>query len=290
MPLTQRKAKLLSLLLPILIALLFYSVSSINFRRAPWYEEVLWNLLEPPQRVLTAIGGGVASVWNHYVWLVGTGRERDELAVRVAELEGKLIAQAEVEQENARLHELLGFRTSLQRPTLVASVIASDPRAEFKSITIDRGADDGIAPLMPVIGPKGLVGKVGRVGPHRARVLLLIDPNSSVDAMVQRSRERGLVSGAAWRADLTTAFSLTRMEYLERVSDVQEGDAVVTSGLDGVFPPGIPIGTIHDVSASRYGVFNQAEVVPYENMAELQEVMVVLGAPSPEDALHAGGR
>jgi rod shape-determining protein MreC len=191
-------------------------------------------------------------------------------------------------QENARLAALLDYRKSFERTTVVARVIANDPRAEFKSITIDRGSADGIPLLAPVVGPRGLVGKVGTVGSHEARVLLINDPNSAVDAFVQRSRVRGLIVGSAWRTELKAGYYLTRLEYLKRTSDIQEGDIVVTSGFDRVFPPGIPIGTVHDISASRYGVFSEASVVPFENLAELTEVMVVLPSAAHEGVSEVG--
>jgi rod shape-determining protein MreC len=276
MALTSKKATILSFFFPILIALIFYAFSSIGLRRAPWYEEAVWNLITPLQRLMTATGDGVSGVWHHYFALVDAAKEREGLSERVAELEGKLLASAEIEQENARLRALLEYPRGFERKSVVARVIANDPRAEFKSVTIDRGSSDGIQPLSPVVGAKGLVGKVGTVGSHEARVLLINDPNSTVDVMVQRSRERGLLVGAAWRTELKPGYYLTRIEYLKRTSDIREGDVIVTSGFDRIFPPGIPVGTVADISMSRYGVFSEATIVPFEEMAELSEAMVLL--------------
>jgi len=119
---------------------------------------------------------------------------------------------------------------------------------------------------------------VGTVDSNTSRVLLIIDPNSAVDVMVQRSRARGIVVGTAWKTELKPGFYLARLEYIRRVSDIRDDDVVVTSGFDRIFPPGIPIGTIKDISTSRYGVFTDANVVPFENMAELQEVLVVVSS------------
>lgn len=272
----QRKRRFLPLLVPLLLVLIFFSLTGRSVRRVPWYEQALWNIVSPPQRALSAIGDGLHGIWEHYVALVGASRENDELRARIAELEGKLVTSEEARQENERLRALLSYRQTFPQEMLMARVIASDPRAEFKSITIDRGYKDGVEPLMPVVGPRGLVGKVGEVAAHTARVLLIIDPNSAVDAMVQRSRARGLVVGTADRAMLRAGHYLTRLEYLRRVSDIRDGDVVVTSGLDRAFPSGIPVGTVHDMEKNRYGVFREASVVPFEDMAELQEVLVIL--------------
>ncbi len=279
-----RKRRLLTFLIPVILALIFYSFTSMKMRRAPWYKEAVWNVISPPQRLMTGIADGLSGLWGNYVALIGVTEERDELAGRVANLEGELARTNEIEKENERLRSLLAYHDSFPQRTIVATVIANDPRAEFKSITINRGTKDGIKPLMPVVGPKGLVGKVGTVGRGHARVLLITDPNSAVDALVQRSRARGMVVGAAWRAELESGYYIARLEYLRRVSDIKDGDVVVTSGFDQVFPPGIPIGTVHDMVTTRYGVFTRADVVPFEDMSELQQVLVILSPATPEVA------
>lgn len=271
-----KKFRFLHYLLPCVLVLIFFSLSGRSFRRAPWHEEALWNLLSPPQRVLSLIGSGISGVWRHYFALVGVQGENDLLKAKVSELEAKLIESDEVRKENERLKSLLDWHEAISRKTLVARVVANDPRAEFKNITISRGEKDGVGVLAPVMGPKGLVGKVARTAAHTSRVILITDPNSAVDAIVQRSRTRGMVVGSAWHTELKPGFYLTRLEYLKGTSDIEEGDIVVTSGLDGVFPPGIPIGTAHDIRLSRYGVFREANVIPFENMAEAQEVLVLL--------------
>ena len=271
MALIKKKTKFLTFIIPVVLALIFFSLSSMKMRRAPWYEEAFWNVVSPLQSLVSGTINGITGAWHRYVWLIDVGEERDALGKKAAQLEGQVMAG----QENKRLRALLDYKQSLPQKTIAARVISNDPRAEFKSITIDKGSSDGVRPLMAVVGPRGLVGKVGTVGINYSRVLLIIDPNSSVDAVIQRSRARGIVVGAAWHTELKPGYYTSRLEYLRRVSDVHDGDLAVTSGLDGVFPAGIPIGTVSDISASRYGVFTEATVVPFENMAELQEVLVV---------------
>jgi len=276
MALFRRKARLLSFLIPFLLLIAFLSLTAGGYRRAPWYQQLLWNVVTPPQKILTSIGGAVSSVWNHYFALVGAEKENENLRMKVASLEGEIIKLSEVEKENERLQELLSYEKSFSHKSLTAKVIANDPRAEFKNITINKGHDHGVRPLMPVIGPKGLVGRVATVGSKASRVLLVTDPNSAVDVLVQRSRARGVVVGMAVRTALRPSYYLTRIEYLRRISDVADGDVVVTSGFDRVFPSGIPVGSVTDIKKERYGIFLEANVVPFENMAELQEVLVLL--------------
>jgi rod shape-determining protein MreC len=284
MILFSRKRKIVAFVLPLLLALTFFSFTSNKMRRAPWYKEAAWNLVAPPQMLFTGVRDGIKGSWHRYVALVGIEREREALTKRVASLEGELARCVEVDKENERLRSLLSYQDAFPQETVVATVIANDPRAEFKSITINRGTEDGIRPLMPVVGPKGLVGKVGTVGRGYARILLVTDPNSAVDGLVQRSRARGIVVGAAWRAELESGYYIAKLEYLRRVSDIRDGDVVVTSGFDQVFPPGIPIGTVRDVGTSRYGVFTKADVIPFEDMAELQQVLVIKSLARAEPA------
>ena len=276
MSLFSKKLRLLHVVVPLILALLFFSFTGRSFRRAPWYEEVFWAMLSPPERLFSAISSGIGGVWSRYVALIGVEEDNDSLKARVAELETNLIRSNEVEAENERLRGLLSYRDMFPQRTMVATVIANDPRAEFKSITINRGSADGVEPLMPVLGPHGLVGKVGKVAAHDSRGILITDPNSEEDVTVQRSRARGMVVGSAWHTELKAGYYLTRLEYLRSVSDIKDGDVVVTSGLDGIFPPSIPVGSVTDIRMSRYGVFREANIVPFEDLAELCEVMVLL--------------
>jgi len=271
------KKKVLNFLLPLIVALIFFSLSSQTASRATWYESALLNLLTPFESVVTHVSGFFGSIWNGYVALVGAQKQNQALKKVNAALEGKLIQSEEIKQENERLRELLNYKETVPYKTVVAQIIANDPRSEFKSITIDKGQRDGIDVLMPVIGPKGLVGRVGLISYRTAQILLITDPNSAVDVVMQRSRARGLLVGTARKTELKAGtIFLSRLEYLRRVSDVEEGDVVVTSGFDQIYPPGIPVGTLHDVVSSRYGVFQEADVVPFEDFQSTQEVIVLL--------------
>jgi len=276
MALVSRKKSKLRLLIPMALIVVFLALAPQTQRRAPWYEQLFANVLAPIQWIFTKTGGSINSVWDGYIALVGTKKENKKLVEENAVLRGEILRSEEIKQENERLRSLLGYQEAFSVPTVSARVIANDPRAEFKSFIIDHGIKDGVDLFMPVVGPRGLVGRVGRVSRSSSQVLLLNDPNSAVDVMDQRSRVRGLLVGAISYTELKSGFYLTRIEYLRGMSDVKEGDVVVTSGLDQVFPPGLPVGTIHNVKNSKYGVFQEAEVVPFENFQELQEVVVLL--------------
>jgi rod shape-determining protein MreC len=120
---------------------------------------------------------------------------------------------------------------------------------------------------MAVVSPLGVIGQVVAVTSRSAKVLLLTDPNSGVDAFVQRSRARGIVSGSLDYGPI--------MKYVKRSEDVKEGDRLITSGLDGVFPKGLLVGTITKVNKKNFGLFQYVEVALAVDPSEIEEVLVV---------------
>jgi rod shape-determining protein MreC len=143
-----------------------------------------------------------------------------------------------------------------------------DPSGWFKTIVINKGTRDGVAKGMAVVATDGLVGHVVKAFDGSAMVLLVIDPTSAVDALVQRSRFRGIVEGEST--------ARCRFKYLVRKADVKRGDVVISSGLDGVFPKGLPVGTVADVFETHTGLFQEAKIQPFVNFTRLEEVLVVL--------------
>lgn len=262
----------------VLFIVFFYLLARPEPSRAPWYKQLVLTALNPVSETTNWFSGGLSGIWHNYFALVDVSKENKRLNAEVAGLKNQLVELSEVKAENGRLRSLLDLRPEGDWRLLGASVVANDPRAEFKTVTIDKGSSDGVAKGMPVVGASGVVGRVGEVGRGWARVLLITDPNSSVDALVQRSRQRAILVGMMRSVALRRIFYLTKLEYLHRTSDVQAGDVVVTSGMDGIFPPGLPVGTVQDVAKSDYGLFTRATIVPYEEMSNLEKVAVIMPA------------
>ncbi|HUI26000.1 MAG TPA: rod shape-determining protein MreC [Candidatus Kryptonia bacterium] len=233
--------------------------------------------MRPLQVLVSDSVGALASAWSRYVTLVGVRAENETLRRRVAELEQSAGRLVELEETNQRLKELLGFRSTLEGQTQTAQVSGRDPSSLFQSLTIDKGEHEGVRKGFAVLSPFGVVGHVVATSAHAARVLLITDHNSGVDAIVQRSRARGIVAGAL--ADGCV------MKYLQRGEDVQVGDRVATSGLDGIFPRGMPIGEVADVSRNHRGLLQVAEIKPSAPLERIEEVLVV--APTAQ-VLEAG--
>jgi rod shape-determining protein MreC len=232
---------------------------------------VFLEILRPLQLVTTQATGAFGGVWGRYVNLVGVEKENRELRERLRLLEGRHQHDTEVEIENQRLARLLAFQTDVPSQVVTARVIGKDASGIFQSFVLDRGERDGIAAGMAVVSAGGVVGRIAQASPHGSRVLLLSDHNSGVDALVQRTRARGLVEGALNRT--------CSMKYIKRGDEVGVDDVVVTSGLDGIFPKGILIGRVSAVTRKDFGLFQVAEVAPAVDFSTLEEVLVLTSPP-----------
>lgn len=238
--------------------------------------------MAPLERGATAVRRTVSGSWQSVAELVRAREENRRLGVKVERLTREADRLAELELENARLRELLEFRETLAGDLLTARVIGRDATGLSRTLLIDRGERDGVVKGAPVLAPGGVVGQVFLSSPHAARVLLISDHNSGVDAIVQRTRARGIVQG--------TVDAGCGLKYMKRTEDVQVGDTVVTSGLDGIFPKGLPIGHVVGVDKRGQGLFQNAEIAPRIDFEQLEEVLVAHGPvataeqPAAEDA------
>jgi rod shape-determining protein MreC len=251
----------------LLVSLLLFSASVRSPTRRDPVGLLVLDALAPFQLVFSGLGRQVGGVWTGYVDLVGARRDNQQLQSQIATLEGELVRLGELERENARLSELLSLREHFSGVAYGARVIARDPGPLAMTITIDRGERDHVRRGMAVVAPQGVVGQIAEASHTASRVVLLTDHNSGIDAIVQRSRARGIVQGGADGA--------CYMNYLSRDADVQVGDQVLTSGLDQIFPKGIVIGEVVDVSHKHRGLLQAAVVRPSVSLDGLEEVLVV---------------
>ncbi|HEC32566.1 MAG TPA: rod shape-determining protein MreC [Deltaproteobacteria bacterium] len=246
-------------------------VFSLNYKKGQMslLEKAVVETIGPIQKGVHHIFSYAGSFFDEYINLVGVKQENEELKAKLSSLESELNNYREAYLANQRLRELLGLKKSLsQWPTLAAEVITWDPSGWFQTITIDKGFLDGIQIGMPVVNAKGVVGKITALSRHYARALLLIDPNFAIDSYIQRNRVYGIVSGYK--------NGMCRMQYVQQNQDVKEGDVVVTSGMAGYFPKGLPIGTITKIKINKAQLFQEIYVKPYVDFSKLEEVLVIL--------------
>jgi rod shape-determining protein MreC len=206
--------------------------------------------------------------WRRYFSRVAAGEENERFRAELADLRSQMHRCVEIELENRRLRRLLAFRTRLAPPAVAAEIIGRDPSPWFRSVTIDKGEAQGVRRGLPVVVSEGVVGVVTDTARHYARVLLIVDRNSSVDALVQDGRARGMVKG---NSDSTLSFA-----YVLRRDDVPPSGTVVTSGLDGIYPKGLRIGLVGEVEPHGAGIFQRITVEPFVDFETIEEVLVVL--------------
>ncbi|GAB4291645.1 MAG: rod shape-determining protein MreC [Coriobacteriia bacterium] len=229
---------------------------------------------------LARLGDAIASPFEAAGdWVAGIGVRRDELdslSEQNAELRARLAELEEARQENERLRELVEFAEERQLTKLGARVIGKPATPWEGALLIDRGSADGVEPGMPVLAAQGLVGQVYEVSERVAKVRLLTDQRSGVAAMVQSSRVPGVVQGSVEGA-------LT-LEFVAADAAPVVGDVVITSGLGGVYPKGLVIGDVTGVAERRGELFPRIDVASRIEIDRLEEVLILLGTVSQDEA------
>jgi rod shape-determining protein MreC len=191
-------------------------------------------------------------------------RQNQELRLRETQLQ-------EAKSENDRLHQLLNWQSRTPWKLKLANVVAREPANWWHTVWIDLGSRDGVRVNLPVLTTNGLVGRISYVSYTRSQVVLLGNPNCKVAALVENeTRDKGVL-GAAGPLDS----SLLAMGYLDKNANLKPGANVVTSGLGGIFPAGIPIGKIVDSRQVEYGLYTEARVKLAANLSTLEEVSVL---------------
>lgn len=240
-----------------------------------WYERpVIW-VTAPVAQGFLFIRQKVRAAFERYFFLVGVEKENELLRRRAEEFQTKETLFRNLEGENERLRRLLEVRSQMPEEWLAARVVSYPPIGPYRILTIDKGAGSGVRRRAPVIAPDGLVGQVVRVLEDYSQVLLITDPTSAVDGRLEKTGARGLIVGKAVKLGLNRDLFLSAFEYLSQATEIEEGAVVVTSGLDGVYPPGIPIGSVHGKKKKKYDVFQQAEVIPAVDFYKIQQVLVL---------------
>ena len=237
-----------------------------------------------PIQALAGLTGSVGELWDGYVALQNVQVDNHRLQ-REAELlreENNLLREHAVRAQ--RLATLLQFKEQQPFQSLAARVIGKDATNWYQAVLLDKGESDGVQPEMGVITPAGAVGRIVKTTLSTSVVLLLTDPNNAVAGLVQRTRDEGIVEGTVRRG--------IRIKHIPLLSTVQDGDWIVTSGLVGGFPRGLPIGTVTKIEKEDGELFKVAEVDPAVDFAKLEEVLIITvlpDAPGP-DAFHLSSR
>jgi rod shape-determining protein MreC len=258
-----RNLGILVTVLLIEIVVLVYQVH--RNRDVPLLRQIAVLAITPIDKGIRVVSGGTWRVWRNYMDLRGARTENAELQEQLKEIKLENQRLQEDAQQGKRLQGLLQFKDETPSETIAAQVISSGANETSRVLIIDKGQAAGLRPDMAVIVPDGIVGKVLRVFPHAAQVLLLTDPNSGVACLLETSRVHGVLKGQNK--------SLASLGYIVNDDKVQIGQKVFTSGEDRIYPKGFPVGVV--VEARPGGPFQDITVQPFAKLDRLEEVLVV---------------
>ena len=199
---------------------------------------------------------------------------------RISELSGTALEYEQLRRENERLRALLNEVPTYNYPLEYAEIVSKDPQNFYSTIVINKGSANGIVVGMPVIsyrnGYMTLVGRIVEARRYNSRVLSLIDQRSQISVMLESLRATGIMTGQSPKS------TQAHLEYIDLQLDVEEGDRVITSGMGGVFPRGILVGTIFKVEKKNYGLFHDLYVEPVVNFSTLENVYIIKKIPDRE--------
>jgi rod shape-determining protein MreC len=252
----------------LLLSLGVLSYSAVRLSETGFLRKTVLEVAAPVQNAVNVSIKGLNDVWKRYLFLVGLGEENRRLRTLNAALGEQINLYREGHIEGMRLRKLLNLAEHLSGRVVAARVVDRSRSSLFKMILINRGTADGLQVGLPVLSEQGIVGRVIETAWHASQVLLLIDENSNIDALIQRSRTQGILQGAGSAG--------CNLKYISRVEEVQVGDVVLTSGMAGVFPKGLLLGVVSAVSRGREGLFQKVDVAPAVDFTKLEEVLVLV--------------
>lgn len=259
------------LLAILLIALVIFT--SGQREKLTAIEGVVGEIITPVQGFMYRTATVVSDFFQSVEGRKKLAEQNEVLKDRVTQLEQQQLKLDETMQENGRLKSLLGFKEEREQFTVGGvRITGKNPGNWFNTLTIDKGSNQGITVNMAVITDKGLIGRVTDVGRDWSKVRTIVDGQSSVSAIIERTRDNGMVKG---NNTLTFEDGLCRMINLPLDSDVVVGDRVITSGLGEIFPKGIYIGEVAEVSYERRDMFKTAIIKPGADFQRLEEVLVI---------------
>jgi rod shape-determining protein MreC len=226
------------------------------------------EVIGPFQTAISKVSNYVGGFWGKYSELLDVREENEQLRQELLQYKTANIEYREAVATNVRLQKLLELKESLPPPTLTAEIVGKDPSLWFRTFTINRGSSDGVQKGMPVVTVEGVVGQVLTSSPNYSKVLLATDPNSAIEIITQKTRVQGIVKGLG-----RDAFGL---HYVLKSGEVVKGDYVLTSGLGGVFPKGLMVGTVSEVMKSRRGMFQTIEIEPAVDFSQLEYLIIIM--------------
>lgn len=234
------------------------------------YKRWILSAAAPILKVTSGLSRAAGNLWRGYIWLHGARGENARLREDVRQLQLMNSSLVRAQEENERLRRLLGFNPTLPYRTTGARVIGRTPNFLANTLYLDRGSEDGIRMNLPVVADGGVVGRTVLITRGSCQVQLLSNADASIGVIVERTRVPGVLRG--------TENMVLDLRYISNTEDVIAGDTIVTSGLDGIYPPGLPVGKVVDSAKGKTG-FRALKVAPGADLVRIEEVLILTGPP-----------
>ncbi len=271
-----------TLLLIIVLGVLFLLMSTSTRTRVvgetrTLFERTVMSTFSFVPRSVNWAGQNVADAYHGYLDMRRAVAENIRLRNKVADLTRENLELRQSSDDLGRLRGLLGYSEQLTLKTSLARIVMLDTAGRFKSMILDRGSDDAVEINDSVVNASGLIGRVVLTTDELAKIQLITDTNSAVGCRIERTRREGVIRG-----DGQGALNLL---YIPGLSDVVKGDRIVTSGTDGIYPAGIPVATVLEVSEGT-DLFKNIRCAPLVDMSRLEDVLILHTRKIPSEVVR----
>ncbi|TFG90246.1 MAG: rod shape-determining protein MreC [Syntrophobacterales bacterium] len=260
-------AVIIALALVVVFLIVFYS----HFKspeKMGFFRKIVLEAVVPLEGAINAAVSSIGRGWEKYILLVGREQEIKRLEETIAPLTRELNDCREASLECVRLRKLMEMKDTITFPTVAARVVGRNRLTVFRTVLIDKGTVDGVEIGFPVVAAHGVAGRIIEVSWNVSKMLLLVDYNSNIDALVQRNRCQGVLRGRD-RAGC-------ELKYVQHSEEIMVGDVVISSGLAGVFPKGLLLGTVAEVDKTELDLFQRITVRPSVDVTRLEEVLIIV--------------
>ena len=265
------KFKILVIVAVFLVGIMAYAGANGRLTAAP--QELLSVVLTPLQKITSALSGGAASVWEKYTSIDDVMDRNEQLEAENAELRQQMVDYDRIKAENDAYKALARIQdTNSEASYVSAFVIGRDPLDEFGGFTLDQGSTDGVAVNDAIISDRGyLLGVVVEVDATSCKVMTILHPSFNAAGVISRTRENGIITGSADYA----ADGQCVLTNLDRATEARKGDQVITTGLGGVFPANLLVGTVQEVVPEQSGKSSSAVILPGADPRTVKHVFIV---------------
>lgn len=265
------KFKILVIVAVFLVGIMAYAGANGRLTAAP--QELLSVVLTPLQKVTSALSGGAASVWEKYTSIDDVMDRNEQLEAENAELRQQMVDYDRIKAENDAYKALARIQdTNSEASYVSAFVIGRDPLDEFGGFTLDQGSTDGVAVNDAIISDRGyLLGVVVEVDATSCKVMTILHPSFNAAGVISRTRENGIITGSADYA----ADGQCVLTNLDRATQARKGDQVITTGLGGVFPANLLVGTVQEVVPEQSGKSSSAVILPGADPRTVKHVFII---------------